>query len=247
MNNTIKELYNRKSVRVFTDELITEEERNIILNAALQAPSAGNMEMYSIIDVQDQQLKDQLAVLCDHQPFIATAKLVLIFLADYQKWYDIFNTYVGECDDLEESDLFLAMNDTLIAAQNSVVAAESMGIGSCYIGDILENFEKIQELLNLPQYAVPCTMIVFGRPTDQQKERIKPTRFDVNDMVYVNRYQPKTTEQTISMFEKQTGKTGEKLEKHIQAFAKRKFNTDFRHEMNRSCRAILKHWLKKKD
>ena len=246
MNNTIKELYNRKSVRVFTDEPITEEERYHILNSALQAPSAGNMEMYSIIDVQNQEIKDKLAVLCDNQPFIAKAKLVLIFLADYQKWYDIFKDCEGECEDLEESDLFLAMNDSLIAAQNAVVAAESMGIGSCYIGDILENFEEIQQLFNLPQYAVPCTMLVFGKPTKQQMERIKPTRFALEDMVHVDAYKSKTTEETRNMFKKQTGKENdEELNHYVHAFAKRKFNTGFRHEMNRSVRAIISHWTKK--
>ena len=246
MNNTIKELYNRKSVRVFTDEAITEEERFHILNSALQAPSAGNMEMYTIIDVQNQEIKDKLAVLCDNQPFIAQAKLVLIFLADYQKWYDIFKDCEGECEDLEESDLFLAMNDSLIAAQNTVVAAESMGIGSCYIGDILENYEQIQEMFNLPQYAVPCTMLVFGRPTQQQKERVKPTRFALEDMVHVDSYKQKTAEETRNMFKKQTGKEDDELlNKYIHAFAKRKFKTGFRHEMNRSVRAIIKHWTKK--
>ncbi len=246
MNNTIKELYNRKSVRVFTDEPITEEERYHILNSALQAPSAGNMEMYTIIDVQNQEMKDKLAVLCDHQPFIAKAKLVLIFLADYQKWYDIFKDCEGECEDLEESDLFLAMNDSLIAAQNAVVAAESMGIGSCYIGDILENFEEIQQLFNLPQYAVPCTMLVFGRPTQNQIDRIKPTRFALEDMVCVDTYKQKTVEETRNMFKKQTGKEAdEELNKYVHAFAKRKFNTGFRHEMNRSVRAIISHWTKK--
>ena len=106
MNQTIQEIYNRKSVRAYSDEPITEEEKKLILEAALQAPTAGNMTLYSIIDVQDQKLKDELAVRCDHQPFIAKAPLVFVFLADYQKWYDIFNVYTDGVPSLEESDLF---------------------------------------------------------------------------------------------------------------------------------------------
>ena len=177
MNQTIKELYDRKSVRVFTDENITEEEKKIIMNAALQAPTAGNMALYSIIDIQDQKIKDILAQRCDHQPFIARAPMVLVFCADYQKWFDMFNEYTIGVPKLEESDLILAGQDCIIAAQNAVVAAESLGIGSCYIGDILENFELNKELLNLPKYAVPYIMLVFGKPTQQQKDRIKPKRF----------------------------------------------------------------------
>lgn len=244
MNKTIEELFQRKSVRAFTNQQITDEQKNLIYQSALQAPTAGNMALYSIIEIQDQKLKDELAIRCDHQPFIAKAPLVLIFLADYQKWYDILNMYHDTDVKLEESDLLLACEDCMIAAQNAVVAAESMGIGTCYIGDILENFEDNQELLNLPKYAIPLCMVVFGFPTLQQKERKKPQRFALEDMIHINTYHKKTLEETKTMFVKQTGKDYEDLEKYIQAFGKRKFFCEFRKEMNRSSRAMLKHWLK---
>lgn len=242
MNQTIKELFERKSVRAYTDEPITDEEKKIILKSALQAPTAGNMALYSIIDIQDQDLKEKLAVLCDHQPFIAKAPLVLVFLADYQKWYDIFKACSNDMPKLEEADLFLAMEDCLIAAQNTVSAAWSCGIGSCYIGDILENFERVRELLDLPKYAVPCAMVVYGRPTAQQMERQKPKRFSLDDIVHVNSYVSKSSDETKAMFEEQSGKSGPELERYISAFAKRKFYADFRKEMSRSVKAILKHW-----
>ncbi len=242
MNQTIKELFERKSVRVYSDEPVTEEEKKLILESALQAPTAGNMALYSIIDIREQSLKEQLSVLCDNQPFIAGAPYVLVFLADYQKWYDIFAAYAGPVPKLEEADLFLAMQDCLIAAQNTVVAAQSLGIGSCYIGDILENFETLQKLLDLPKYAVPCAMVVYGRPTLQQLNRLKPKRFTLNDIVHTNSYDQKSAEETKAMFEKQSGKTGEELKSYIAAFAQRKFYADFRAEMNRSVKAILKHW-----
>lgn len=244
MNNTIKELYNRKSIRIFTDEPITDQEKDLILNSALQAPTAGNMALYSIIDVQDQELKELLAKRCDNQPFIAKAPLVLIFLADYQKWYDMFKEYSDGVPKLAESDLFLAAQDCIIAAQNAVVAAESMGIGSCYIGDILENFEENQKTLNLPKYAVPFIMLVFGRPTEQQKNRVKPTRFDLADMIHVDTYHQKSLEETKQMFMKQSNKDEEQLGKYIEGFARRKFYAEFREEMNRSAHAILESWLK---
>lgn len=244
MKQAIQEIFERKSVRVFSDEKITDTEKKLILEAALQAPTAGNMALYSIVDIKDQELKDKLADLCDHQPFISKAPFVLIFLADYQKWFDIFNEYTQGVTQLEESDLFLATEDCMIAAQNAVVAAQSLGIGSCYIGDILENYETVKELLDLPQYALPYTMLVFGKPTQQQKDRQKPKRFALEDMVHQNKYQHKTIEQTKTMFVKQTDKSLEDLEKYVQAFAKRKFFTEFRYEMNRSCREMLKSWLK---
>ena len=73
MNCTVKELYERKSVRAYTDEPITEEEKELILTSAIQAPTAGNMSLFSVIDVQSQEIKDILAERCDHQKFIASA------------------------------------------------------------------------------------------------------------------------------------------------------------------------------
>ena len=65
MNCTVKELYERKSVRAYTDEPITEEEKELILTSAIQAPTAGNMSLFSVIDVQSQEIKDILAERCD--------------------------------------------------------------------------------------------------------------------------------------------------------------------------------------
>lgn len=242
MNQTIQQLYDRKSVRVFTDEPITYDEKQMILTSALQAPTAGNMTLYSILDIQEQSLKDELAKRCDNQPFIAKAPLVLIFLVDFQKWHDIFNAYCEESPKIEEADLFLASQDCVIASQNAVVAAQSMGIGSCYIGDIMENFEINRKLLHLPKYALPYSMVVFGKPTQQQKDRIKPKRFELQDIVHTNTYRQKTIEETICMFEKQSEKTGKEFAEYIKAFANRKFYVDFRKEMNRSAKAMLKQW-----
>ena len=96
MNNTIKELYERKSVRAFEDREIGKEEKDAIIGAALQAPTAGNMTLYTILDITDEELKKKLSVTCDNQPFIAEAKMVLIFLADYRRWYKAGSSYRKE-------------------------------------------------------------------------------------------------------------------------------------------------------
>ena len=82
MNEILESLYRRKSVRAFTEEQISPEDREAILQAALQAPSAGCQLLYTILDITDQGKKEKLAELCDHQPFIAKAKLALVFCAD---------------------------------------------------------------------------------------------------------------------------------------------------------------------
>ena len=244
MNQTIRELHSRKSVRVYENRPIEAECKQVILEAALQAPTAGNMALYTILDITDQTIKDKLAVSCDNQPFIATAPMVLIFCADYRRWYDVFCDHVAEVRKPDMGDLFLAEADTLIAAQNAVVAAHSFGLGSCYIGDITENYEFHKELLNLPQYVVPAAMLCIGYPTAQQMSRPKPPRHAVSDLVHENGYSMEKSHAMARMLSQQQDKEGEELTDWLNRFCKRKWNSEFSREMSRSCTEMVKDWLK---
>ncbi len=160
MNKIIESLYARKSVRVYTEEEITREDKEAVLNAALQAPSAGCQLLYTILDITDQGKKERLAKLCDDQAFIAKAKLVLVFCADCRKWLSFYREAGLTPRRPGAGDLLLAVEDAVIAAQNAVTAAESLGIGSCYIGDVMENAEDMKELLEIPSYVYPACMLV---------------------------------------------------------------------------------------
>jgi len=196
MNQTIQQLFDRKSTRVFTDREIGTEEKNLILQSAVMAPTAGNQQLYTILDITDPEIRNALVKTCDNQPFIAEAKMVLIFCADCKKWYDAFLTAGCAPRKPGVGDLTLAIADAIIAAQNAVVAAQSLGIGSCYIGDITENCEQQRQLLNLPRYVYPACMVVFGYPTEQQLTRQKPLRSPMETIVHENGYH-EMDEQTL--------------------------------------------------
>lgn len=242
MNNTIRQLYERKSVRAFEDRDILPEEKAAILRAAAEAPTAGNQQLYTILDITDQDLKDQLAITCDNQPFIAKAKMVLVFCADCQKWYDSYIATGCEPRAPGVGDLLLAVSDTNIAAQNAVVAAWSLGIGSCYIGDVMENCEKHREMLNLPEYVFPCAMLVFGYPTEQQQDRAKPERVKMKHIVHENGYRRLEENELEEMFTPRTG--GKTYTEWMQAFCNRKYNSAFSKEMTRSVGEYLKNFTK---
>ena len=244
MNEVLRQLYERKSVRVYEDRPVPEDVKRAVLEAAIQAPSAGNMALYTILDITDPDIKQKLSVSCDNQPFIATAPLVLVFCADYRRWYDVFRKYVDQVRKPGMGDLFLAQADTLIAAQNAVVAAHSLGLGSCYIGDITENYEYHKQLLNLPQYVVPAAMLCMGYPTDQQQRRPKPPRHGVERLVHENGYSLEKAGEMTEMLAIQQGKAGEELEDYIRRFCKRKWNSEFSEEMSRSCAEMVKDWQK---
>ena len=241
MNDTLKGLYERKSVRLFTQEPVTKEEREAILRCAFEAPTAGNQQLYTIIDVRDPAVKKDLAALCDGQDFIADAPLVLVFLADARKWYDMYR-YAG-CSPRRPGagDLILAADDALIAAQNSVCGAWSMGIGSCYIGDVMENCGKMRELLCLPEYVFPAALVIYGHPTESQMERKKPGRLPREHMVHTDRYEPMDEAALRELF---APKAGDKdLDEWMRAFCARKYDSDFSREMTRSVEEYLKQFV----
>ena len=179
-NAALDILEHRSSTRAFARDdddrpvAVTDEQRAAILHAASRAPSAGAMMMYSIVSVRERATLDRLADLCDHQPMIAKAPWALIFVVDYAKWIDLFE-HVGcfEPEFVERTgkaprrapglgDFAIAAQDAVIAAQNAVVAAEALGLGSCYIGDIVENAEEVAALLDLPPYTMPLSMLIIG-------------------------------------------------------------------------------------
>lgn len=243
MNEVLTQLRERKSVRVFTDRPVEQAVKQAVLEAALQAPTAGNMSLFTILDITDPEIKAALAKSCDNQPFIATAPVVLIFCADYQRWYDVFCKHCEEVRLPQEGDLFLAQADAIIAAQNAVVAAHSLGLGSCYIGDITENFEFHQKLLNLPKYAVPAAMLCIGYPTQQQLNRPKPPRFAVADMVHENGYDPEKADMGAMLMERNDISV-EELGDFVRRFCNRKWNSEFSCEMSRSCAQIIRSWCR---
>jgi len=233
---TITELLERKSVRKFEPRPIPPEVKASLLECAFNAPTAGNQQLYTILDIVDQGIKDVLARTCDHQPFIAEAPLVLVFLADCRRWLDTYRAAGQEAREPGLGDIMLAVVDATIAAQNVVVAAHAYGLGSCYIGDVVEQREEVVELLHLDPYVVPAAMLVLGYPTEHALRRAKPTRFEGRYIVQTDRYAPLDEASLRAMI---AGR-GEDFDRLIPAFCKRKYMSDFAAEMNRCVTDYLK-------
>ena len=239
MNDMIKCLTERKSIRSYTNQEISPDCKELILRAAMEAPTAGKPQLYTVLSIPSQELTERLSVTSDNQPIIAKGKMVLIFCADFQKWYQAF-TLAG-CSPRKPGpgDFLLAVEDAAIAAQNAVTAAESLGIGSCYIGDIMENYEVHKELLGLPEFVFPALMLVFGYPTAQQKEREKPKRAPLDFIVHENIY-PHFSQEEIR--QNIADIKGEDFDSWMERFCKRKYQADFSLEMSRSVAAALKNF-----
>lgn len=257
MNETMRIIDQRRSTRAFAEQPVEPEVKQQILQAAYRAPTAGNMMLYSIIDVQKQDIKDKLVETCDGQPFIAKSPLVLVFLADYQRWWDYYHLCGApqRANELNRSqrspnvgDLMLACCDALIAAQTAVIAAESLGVQSCYIGDIMENYEIHRELFHLPRYVFPIAMLCFGYPKRANETYTRVPRFDAQYITFKDSYLQLDNEKLTEMFApyEQNLKTKGQPVPGAQNFGQhnylRKFTAEFSFEMNRSVAQIIKNW-----
>ena len=237
-NAVLDILEHRSSTRAFARDdddrpvAVTDEQRAAILHAASRAPSAGAMMMYSIVSIREQATLDRLADLCDHQPMIAKAPWALIFVVDYAKWIDLFE-HVG-CFEPEFVE----------RTGNAVVAAEALGLGSCYIGDIVENAEEVAELLDLPPYTMPLSMLIIGTPRKERPAIAHP----VVNLVHEERYcraDAATMDAQVAemdaMFRPHARVVGERV---VDIYT-RKHTSPFMAEMSRSMEWWFKNWLGK--
>lgn len=255
INDVIKVIQNRCSIRAYKAKPLSQKEIDAIINGAMRAPTAGNMMHYSILEVKNQEMKERLVKTCDNQSHIAKAPLVLIFLADAQRWQDYYRIsgVPEKCQDLNhvyrtpaESDLLLASCDALIAAQNAVITAESMGIGSCYIADIMENIEIHREMFNLPKWVFPIAMLCFGYPKQDPSERILTSRFPQKFIHFTNTYKRFNKEEFSEMFQHIKRKPLAKNAENIgQDYYLQKTGADFSHEMSRSVKVAIQDWTRK--
>jgi len=249
-------LDNRVSLRRYRDVPISKEDMAYILHGAMRAPTAGNMMLYSIIKVEDPETKLKLSESCDHQPFIAKAATLLIFCADFQRWYDYYKLSSVEetCAERgepfrlpEEGDFMISVMDALIASSYASIAAEACGVGSCYIGDIVENYEYHKDLLALPQWVLPVGMLCLGYYPENFK-RVVHDRFDSKFIISEEKYHHLNDVALKEMFALREANFKEKNRFNAANFGQfnyfRKTGTEFSDEMTRSVKVMLESWKK---
>ena len=253
MNKTLETIFNRTSLRRYNDIPLKDDELEMIFEAILKAPTAGNMMLYSVLCIKDERTKKMLSKTCDNQEFIAKAPVVMIFLADMNKMYNYFG-YCNVKEHIEEkgldyrtggkASLFLSISDALIAAQNGVIAGESLGIGSCYIGDVMEHYEDHKKILDLPDSVFPIGMLTFGYYPKDYK-RVYRKRYDKKYVIFDEKYKNLSEEEFKDMYEEKERafvKDVHKVNNFGQLLYERKFGNEFFDEMNRSVNEIIKHW-----
>ena len=167
MNDTLKTIMNRKSVRKFSDRPISEEDIQTILKAGMSGPTCVNSRCWSFIVVRDRETILQMAdANVKYADPLRKAVLGILVCGD-----------ISRIEFLASAREFWVI-DGAIAAQNMILAAESLGIGSCWLGTwpVEERVANQTALFGLPEHIVPHSVIAFGYPADDVPPGPRPDR-----------------------------------------------------------------------
>ena len=186
MNETIKNSLNHKSIRSWKEEAVSEDIIETLFDVANRASTSNGMQNASIIRVKDMGKREALAQLA-MQKYLSSAPEFLVFVVDNYRNTSILEEKGQEKVFSNDPDRFFqGWTDATIMAQTIAIAAESLGLGIVYFGSILNDQEKVIEILNLPKNTFPVVGMGIGYPN--QEPQLKP-RMNIKDKVFVDEYQ----------------------------------------------------------
>jgi len=164
ISETQKLIQSHRSIRSFTGQAIDASLLNAILTSGIRAATSGNMQFYTIIVSQDAEQKEKLFHAHGKQKMILNASAILTFCADQRRlarWMKLDHTdYFAN----NAIGLFRGVVDACLVAQNVAIAAESEGLGTCYMGSTLNRMDEVSSVLHIPDRVMPVTSLVIGYP-----------------------------------------------------------------------------------
>lgn len=197
MNAMIELLQNHRSIRKFKDIPLTTEQTEAIIASAQAASTSSNVQAYTIIGVTDPAKKQELARLAGNQAYVEHSGLFLVFCADLSR-LKAATEQQGETFHQNTESFVVATVDATLAAQNAAVAAESLGLGICYIGGIRNNPQEVSELLELPELVYPVFGLTIGVP--DQEPSLRP-RLPRHAVYHENRYRPEQSQEGVREYD----------------------------------------------
>ena len=185
------EFKNRRTIRKYKTDEVSEELLNRLLTDAARAATMGNMQLYSVVATRDEEVKRQLAPLHFNQPMVMNAPVVLTFCADFHRftqWCHQRNADAGYDNVLS----FLnAASDTLLLTQAFTTLAEAEGLGTCYLGTTIYQPQGIIDVLRLPQLVFPIATITVGWPDEMPEQT---DRLPLEGILHSDTYHDYTTD-----------------------------------------------------
>ncbi len=187
-----------RSVRSYSEEPVSEATIQALVGAAQSASTSSNLQMWSMVSVQDSERREKMALLCADQDHVRTAPWFFAFLADHHR----LRTAAAKVDESAlglgyTEFLIMAIIDAALAAERFACAAESIGLGVCYIGALRDKPQQVKELLELPEGVFGVFGLSVGYPSEPISSHIRP-RLSPENVWFRERY---NSEVDISGFE----------------------------------------------
>ncbi len=174
-NDSLETLLAHRSVRSYLSNPLPPGTLEWIVAAAQSAASSANMQTWSVVAIEDQERKAELCKLANNQAAVNQAPVFLVWLADLGRLAHIADTRGLPHVALDYIELLVkAIVDVSVAAQNATVAAESVGLGTLYIGAIRKSTQEVATLLNLPPFVFPVFGLCVGYANPEEQPAIKP-------------------------------------------------------------------------
>jgi nitroreductase len=201
LNATLRRLLAHRTVRAYLPDALPQGTLETLVAAAQSAASSSNLQLWSVIAVEDHGRKSRLAQVTGGQVHIEQAPLLLVWLADLSR-ADRMAAARGRtmegCDYLES--FVVAALDAALAAQNAAVAAESMGLGTCYIGALRNDPVRVAAELGLPPRAMAVFGMCVGREDPARPAEIKP-RLPQPAVTFRERYAPQSEMEQVASYD----------------------------------------------
>lgn len=198
MNATIELLKSHRSIRKFTDQKIPRDLLLELIRAGQSAATSSHVQAYTVVHVINPENRRKIAELAGGQAYIADCSDFLVFCADMKRSTQAAERAGADVVRGTTEQLLVASVDTALMAQNVAIAAESEGLGLCYIGGIRNNPAEISSILRLPEHVYPVFGMCLGYP-DQAPE-IKP-RLPVESILKEDFYQDEHDQEQIESFD----------------------------------------------
>lgn len=167
MTPTIKVISNHRSIRKFTEQALSVEQREAIMGAAQAAPSSSFLQASAVIRITDPELRAKVMALCGNQPYIGSAPEFWVFCADFNRHLQ----WVPEAQTGFAEQLLIGAIDTALMGQNAMTAAESLGLGAVFIGAVRNNPHELSALLQLPKGVIPLFGLCMGYPAQDPETK----------------------------------------------------------------------------
>ncbi|MCG2787744.1 MAG: NADPH-dependent oxidoreductase [Anaerolineae bacterium] len=203
-NPTLDLIRAHGSCRRYRPDDVSNEMIESIVEAGQRASTSSNMQAYSVVAVTDAAKRAELARLCGQQKHIAQAPVFLAWCADLARLDRACQLRELEQSSEHVENFLVAAVDAAIVAQNAALAAQSLGLGICYIGSIRNNPREVIQLLELPRLVFPVTGMTIGWP--EKPPRTRP-RLGLEAVLHRERYNPNQDEALLA-YDREMAATG---------------------------------------